>query len=203
MKISKALLALVLAPVLAMTTWVLPANAMQIFVTPQGFTMITIDVEPSDTIENVKQKIQDRIGIVIENQRLTYAGKELENNRTLSDYNIQKEAILQVLIEITEPEPPTYKAGVTKLTFKKSSHTLTNTQKLTLKATAKNAKGALEVKVVAYCPKVTKESQANLLKAKKRAQAVAKALRQSGYTGKLTVKWGLNAEDQKAVITIR
>lgn len=203
MKISKALLALVLAPVLAMTTWVLPANAMQIFVTPQGFTMITIDVEPSDTIENVKQKIQDRIGVAIEDQRLIYAGKELENNRTLSDYNIQKEAILQILIEITEPDPPTYTVGVTRLSFKTSATTLTSSQKLSLKATANKAKGALEVKVIAYCPKGSKDSKANLLKAKKRAQSVAKTLRQSGYTGKLTVKWGLNGSDQKIVITVR
>ena len=203
MRISRTLLIAVLAPVLAISTWVLPANAMQIFVTPQGFTMITIDVEPSDTVENVKQKVQDRIGIAVENQRLIYAGKELENNRTLSDYNIQKEAILQVIIEVTEPQPPTYTAGVTKLSFKKSATNLTGSQKLTLKATANKAKGALEVKVTAYCPKSSKDSKANLLKAKKRAQAVAKVLRKSGYTGKLTVKWGLNANDQKIVITVR
>ena len=94
----KTLLIAVLAPVLAISTWVLPANAMQIFVTPQGFTMITIDVEPSDTVENVKQKVQDRIGIAVENQRLIYAGKELENNRTLSDYNIQKEATVHLVL---------------------------------------------------------------------------------------------------------
>jgi hypothetical protein len=106
MRINRTFIASLLTFVLSLTNVAAPANAMQVYIHVIGGYNWVIDVEPFDTIEDIKQKVYDRSGYPPSIQNIIFMNKTLQDGRSLSDYNIQRESTLTVVLT-TFGSPPT------------------------------------------------------------------------------------------------
>ena len=97
---------------------------MQIFVKTLTGNTVTVDMEPFETLKNMKQKIQNKVGIPPDQQRLIFAGEQLEDSRTLSDYGIVSESTIHMVLRLRGQGDMVCRANCVKKELTRAAHSL-------------------------------------------------------------------------------
>ena len=98
--------------------WYVQVPPLEIFVQVRSREIITLEVDSSDTIGNLKEKIKDKKGFPAEEQRLFFQGKtELKDDRTVSDYHIQNKSTVNLLLQIDRLEVTILTEGMRLVTL--------------------------------------------------------------------------------------
>jgi len=177
----------------------LPPLTIQIFVKTLSGKTLPIEIEPSETIYALKQKILEKEGIPVDLQILSFEGQLLPGSQTIAQSNIQTDSNINLATKtITVVKP--FKPSLTTIQFSYKSSSVATSTKYKLKQLAKDSKLAKLITVVGYSWNSAKDKSWHLKIAKLRATQIASLLRSYGYVGKMSVKWGTSKEDQKVTI---
>lgn len=177
----------------------LPPLKIQIFVKTLSGKTLPIEIEPSETIDALKQMILEKEGIPVDLQILSFEGQVLTGSQTIAQSNIRFDSNINLETKtITVVKP--FKPSLTTIQYSYKSSSVATSMKYKLKQLAKDAKLAKLITVVGYSWNSAKDKSWHLKLAKLRATQIASLLRSYGYVGKMSVRWGTSKEDQKVTI---